>query len=462
MARKNQVMSVNNLNEKADTEKANVLGEAFEALLESKFGYARAPSPIVTPFGIAHLDALLGGGITSSSPVMFSSTPETGKSTLAFQLMKNFQEIHPNSVGIYIDIETAGNSLDGTDPSSEYQRSRFDLFKIDVKRFKYEPLQLNIKEVFDLIESIVNVKKAAEEKTGKEFYVLIIWDSLAATPSGKIQEVEDHNSLIGYKARELSFCMDKYSSLIALNRVTFVTIDQTRANLKIEGRYVSREKSVGEFKDYKAATNIMSFNHKVQQWIFLSKKKVITPADGMGLDGWYIDVYTEKCKRAPSGYAVRCVFDKKFGLNKFWSEYVFLSELTPTEEKIYRNKKFPYHLPITGKTKYTLEVVNPETGEVWTSDSFYRRNAYKLYCEDEQFRNAFDYAVEQSVKERIIEGMFRLNVNEILDEVPDPEKIEEFGNVEIEEPSVISNNTTINDDTNTSESQISNQYSPVL
>jgi len=57
---------------------AEKLGTAFEHVITSQYGYARAPKPYITPFGIQHLDALLGGGIISSAPVVLSSTPETG------------------------------------------------------------------------------------------------------------------------------------------------------------------------------------------------------------------------------------------------------------------------------------------------------------------------------------------------------------------------------------------------
>jgi len=57
---------------------AEKLGEAFEKVITTNYGFTRAPKPYVTPFGIQHLDALLGGGIISSAPVVLSSTPETG------------------------------------------------------------------------------------------------------------------------------------------------------------------------------------------------------------------------------------------------------------------------------------------------------------------------------------------------------------------------------------------------
>lgn len=54
------------------------LGQAFDRVLDKNYGAYRAPEPIVTPFGVRHLDALLGGGIVSSGPVILTATPESG------------------------------------------------------------------------------------------------------------------------------------------------------------------------------------------------------------------------------------------------------------------------------------------------------------------------------------------------------------------------------------------------
>ena len=55
-----------------------ILSQAFETTLNSNYQNFVPPNPLITPTGIRHLDALLGGGITSSSYVFLSSTPETG------------------------------------------------------------------------------------------------------------------------------------------------------------------------------------------------------------------------------------------------------------------------------------------------------------------------------------------------------------------------------------------------
>ena len=51
--------------------------------------------------------------------------------------------------------------------------------------------------------------------------------------------------------------------MLAMNRVTFVGIDQVRSNIKIEGPYAASEQSVGTFKNFKAASSIAALNHNV-------------------------------------------------------------------------------------------------------------------------------------------------------------------------------------------------------
>lgn len=399
--------------ERGSEELSQKLGEAFEKIIMNEYGHLRAPQPIVTPFGIQHLDALLGGGIISSDPVLFSSTPETGKSTLAFQFSSVFQRIYPNSVVVYIDIEGSGNQK-----SNEFRKSRIEIFGLDSHRFRYEAIVLDVNGVFELIDRLIKIKNTFEEKLQKEFYVAIIWDSIAATPGPKVSEADNPNSTIGSKARQVSFLLDKYTPAIKFNRVSFIGIDQIRANIKIEGPYVATEKSVGIFKDFKSATNIYALQHKTQQWLFLSKGKAITAADGIGVDGWFMHVFTEKNKLAPSHHAVTCVFDKKTGIDKFWSEFYFLLEPTPSERKIYKNSPPASLFMIkTSGPRMTLHVKDEHGQEMWKSNSFYRKDAKELYNTDPTFRQWFDYAVQVSVYNRITQGIFKCDMGEYKAEV---------------------------------------------
>jgi len=212
---------------------------------------------------------------------------------------------------------------------------------------------------------------------------------------------------------------------MAFNRITFLAIDQVRANLQIDP-YAQKEKSVGIFKDYRAATSISALNHRVAQWLFLSRKAAITPDDGLGINGWQMNLYVEKNKIAPSQESITCVFDKRNGLHKFWSEYIFLSEMMPSEKKYYKTEeKIPYPLSIIKSgPQVHLEFIDPTTGNVtYSSDNMYKKNMNKAYDSDAQFKAAFDYVVSMAVELRIKQGLFRENESKVN---LSSEEIEEF------------------------------------
>lgn len=361
------------------------------------------------------------------------------KSTFCFQFSKIFQEQHENGVIVYLDIEGAGNSAVSDQTATI---SRIESFGLDLKTFQYQPVILSITGVFDLIEKLAAIKQQFEEQLKKEFFVLIIWDSLTATRSTKTDLVTDHNQIIGYKARELTFKLEKFSPIIAFKRFTLIIVDQVRANLSkaLEGMYVARENTVGVFNDFKAATSINSLNHLTGQWLYFSKRKSITMADGMGIDGWEINVKTEKNKNAPSQYVITCIFDKNKGFDKFWTEYKFLSEMVPSENKIYNKKesllKYPLCIHKSGNQVY-LKVVDEQNHDdvLYRSDNMFKKNIKNHYETSEEFRQWFDYAVAISANQRIINGLFKCEVesNECVEEVET--QSEDFINI-LEQPEV--------------------------
>ena len=429
--------------EKSIGEQAEVLGKLFEKTITAKFGNKRSPEPLIMSTGITHLDALLGGGLISSGPVMVSSTPESGKSTFAFQMSSMFHKTFENGIIVYIDIEGSGSSQN----SNEYKMSRIDTFGLaKSSRFRYEPVVLDIKEFFDLIGQLVEQKLLVEKKTGREFYVLIVWDSVAATRSSKTDLVESHDRMIGYKARELSFYLEKVLPLLKFNRIYLLCIDQIRANIQIDGPYAQKEKSVGEFKNFQSASNTFSLLHNIQQWLFLSRGKKITPADGYGIEGWHLNILTEKNKLAPSQHSITCMFDMHKGLDKFWSEYLFLSEPTPSENKIYKNKKVPFQFMIekASAQRYQLNVFDPnDSSTKYTSGQFYKKDAKKKYSQDEEFRNWFDFAVKLSAHHRITMGMFQeSDEQEVIQDtdIQETSDIMESIEQEIESPESYENN----------------------
>lgn len=65
------------ISQQASKDVAVELANAFDDFTMDKYGMLNPPAPYVTPTGIKPLDAILGGGFSSSMPIAFSSTPES-------------------------------------------------------------------------------------------------------------------------------------------------------------------------------------------------------------------------------------------------------------------------------------------------------------------------------------------------------------------------------------------------
>lgn len=388
-----------------DRDYGAILKTGFDRILTAKYGACIPPASYTTSTGIRTLDAIIGGGFTSSAPIAFSSTPETGKSTIALQLSSMFLNLNPDSAVCYIDTESASN-----DKTPDIE-DRIVTFGIPRERFLYKAMMLDVFQVFEAIKSLIGVKKEMEEKTKREYKVMVILDSIAAVSSSKDAEADDVNKTIGFKARELTFQLSKCKQDLAMNRVVFVVIDQIRANMQIQSKFqTADEKGVGTFGNYKSATNVSSLQHNFRQWFWLSKGKVLSPTDSLRVDGWIINLYTEKNKLKSSKYSIPLVFDKKFGAIPLLSEYWFLSNKTQTEKKFWPDpKKLRYPMAILGvDKKKVLEVINPETGEVeFRSSGFSESKLIEIYNSDEKFRFWFDKAVQYSIDQRINVALFR-------------------------------------------------------
>lgn len=393
-----------------------ILKQAFDKVLMNKYGSSVPPPPLITSFNIKPLDCLLGGGLTSSAPIVFSSTPETGKSTLALQFTSLFQQAYKNAVCIYLNVEEAAGNIGTNTNKSIGLEDRIITFGIDESRFLHKPVLLNVKEMFELINDLIQIKPQMEQKTGEEYQILFVLDSIAAVCSSKDADAADPNEVIGFRARELTFNLAKYKKVISMNQISFIMIDQVRSNisdaLQTPWQKALNEKTVGSFGNFQAATNINSLNHNVRQWLWLSKGATLKPTDPMGVDGWIIHVFTEKNKLAPSKYSIPIIFDKKYGMVPFLSEYYFLSEKTKTERKYWpKDKKLPYPLSITtsGNSRI-LEAMDPSTGSILhRSEPFMERVALEKYNNDKNFRYWFDKAVDIAVDQRIQVSLFRGN-----------------------------------------------------
>lgn len=400
------------------------LVKSMDEVIEKEYGHLVQDDLTLLSFGIKPLDTLLGGGLLFGMPTMITGSGEIGKTTIAWQLIKRLQVEYPLSIAFYIDTEGAAkieNERLGI-------KSRPKLLNIDESKLIYKSICLTLEETFELIKKEIKKKVEIDKKIGKKIPFFIVWDSISDTPPGKVYEVDDPNKLVGLRARLIQFFLDQIKKDLRLSNTMLFMIDQVRSNIQDSMTlYRKTEKpSVGIFNDLRSATQSKAAEHKIRQWLFLSQGGKIF--DLPDIDGWYITVYTEKCKLAPSKYALKCVFDKRYGIDKFWTEFEFLSNYTPTEELIIKKtsgslqKEFIDSIPEfaikqVGGGRLELSVYDSkEDKEYKYSKTFYKREAKKLYEEDEEFKFVFDKAVDIHVRDRIIK-QFNPEIKEIVYQV---------------------------------------------
>ena len=198
-----------------------------------------------------------------------------------------------------------------------------------------------------------------------------------------------------------------------MQKITLIIIDQVRSNIQITNQFAPRnEKSVGSFNNFKAATNVNSLLHSVSQWIYLSKRQNLYPNDGLGLDGWVLELSTEKNKLAPSHYSIDTVFDKKYGIIPILSEYYFMENMSTWEKKVTKAKPdkliYPLCVGISAHSKI-ITVYDPNDPKkiIAQTEKFTEKTFLTKYNTDARFKAIFELALKYSIEQRILKGYFR-------------------------------------------------------
>ena len=165
------------------------------------------------------------GGYPEGRIVEIYGPPSIGKSHLATQAAISCQKM--GGVVIYCDTENACN------PETLSQLG------IDVtKNFVYAEPSC-IEDVFKVVESTI----ARVKETNKDIPVMIIWDSVAATPARAELLGDVDQQTIGLAARTISKCLRRVTQLIGNSNVLFLILNQIR--LKVGVMYGSPETTPG-------------------------------------------------------------------------------------------------------------------------------------------------------------------------------------------------------------------------
>ncbi len=207
---------IKNINTELDGEKAYLMEDG-------------SPSDVKTfiSTGSTLLDYIVSnqrdGGIPVGKVVEISGLEGTGKSLLATQICANTQKM--GGLPIYIDTESAFNS---------------DFAKrlgLDVKNNFVYSCPETVEDVFKTIFTVLHALDEKEKQgTTNTPFVCIVWDSVAATPTGAdvAEENPDPTSTVGLKPRILSKNISTLLGATGRQNVALVFLNQLRTNIRAQ------------------------------------------------------------------------------------------------------------------------------------------------------------------------------------------------------------------------------------
>lgn len=312
------------------------------------------------PTGIQTVDAALGGGFPVGAFSMITGNPGSGKTMLAAKVIAASQKaLAGKLMAAFLDSEEA--------------MTKKRLAMLGVKNPMLDPYNnLTIEKVFRFIEGLVLFKAARN----LDIPSLVVWDSIANTLSEKEHEVEDVNQTIGYKARLLSAMIPRALAKCAQNSIGIVAINQLRDQLKMgkfapanDLKFISQDKQI-------PGGNAIKFNafHLIEMKV----KSVIKP-DKYGFDGIISKFKAVKNKEFTPNIELEIVGSFTNGFSNFWTNFRFLRD----------NKRLD-------PGPWNKLVCLPEK-------KFRTKEAHSLYKSDQEFKEAWDESVKETIQTEIID-----------------------------------------------------------
>jgi RecA/RadA recombinase len=316
---------------------------------------------ITIPTGIRTLDAVLGGGFAVGSLNIIVGQPGSGKSMLASQVVgKGQQKYEGKLLAGYLD--------------SEESTTRERLYNLGVK---YPPMtpysDITVEKVFKFLEGLCLFK---EKKEVIDTPSIMVWDSIANTLSEKEREAEDPNTVIGYKARMLSLLIPKYVAKASMYNICILAINQLRDIIQMGLYKAPKDLKMMSLNKDMPGGNVLKFN--AFQLIEMRVQSVIDK-DKYGFDGIISRVKCVKNKLFTPNIEIDIVGSFTNGFSDFWSGFDFLTD----------TKRLT-----TGAWNFLINLPQKK---------FRTKDAEDLYNSDEEFKNAFDTALDDAIRIEIVE-----------------------------------------------------------
>jgi len=321
------------------------------------------------PTGIDLLDAILGGGFAIGAMEVITGNPGSGKSMIAIQVMGAAQRKYNGNILV--------SMLDSEEATTTIRCSNLGVRNPKIKPYN----DITVEKVFKFLEGMCLYK---ELKGIIDTPSIILWDSVANTLTQKEREVEDINSVIGYKGRLLSLLIPKYVAKLATYNICLIAVNQLRDVISIgnfapakELKYMSQGKTM-------PGGNALKFNafHLLEM-----KAKESTTIEKQGFDGYFAEVHCVKNKLFSPNIKISIAGNFVTGFSNLHTNYKFLVD----------NKRMA-----TGAWNYLVDL---PTVKMRTKDfpEVYRTNLI--------FKEGFDKAVKETIQSEILdkysfEGVF--------------------------------------------------------
>lgn len=177
---------------------------------ESKEEFIELGDPIVDKL-------IFGKGFPLHSIIQFTGNPHSYKSSFATNIagmLKNSS----NAIVIYLDSEHS------------MRKERLHQLGLDIERII---TGITVEKVSGIVFSLAETIEKNPDL--QQFPFVIIWDSVAATPTeAELAAADDINKTIGLKARILSALLPKWiSEVLSKYRITLITINQLRDKVQM-------------------------------------------------------------------------------------------------------------------------------------------------------------------------------------------------------------------------------------
>lgn len=244
------------------------------------------------------------GGVPAGKLTEISGEEASGKSLICAHLVANVQK--KGGIAVYIDTENAANP------------SFMEQVGVDLKNLVY--LQPGtIENVFEHISKCISMARAKDVKCP----VLIIWDSVAATPpAAELEGNFDPTNSIGLMARTISKGLRMLTDSVGKDRVTLVFTNQLRTKIGVS--YGDPLTTPGG----KAIPFCASVRIRLSQ-----STKLKDTGDGTEVDGIKTLAKCIKTRLGPPHR--RCYFDIRFdkGIDDIGSWFTVLHESKKIEKR---------------------------------------------------------------------------------------------------------------------------------